>query len=94
MKLLTLALLLLIASPSYSCPFHGFFLAGDDGLESALNASIKNAKGENPTTTTDLKPKSFSKFINFKTLSKQPYFGASQSPADESVEPNKSLQHN
>ncbi|MCG7946449.1 MAG: hypothetical protein N0C84_08935 [Candidatus Thiodiazotropha taylori] len=92
MKLLTLALLLLLASPSFSCPFHGFFLVGDDGFESAPNASIGNAKGENSISATGIKPKSFSKFINFKTLSKQSSFGTSPTPEVEKAKPEKSLQ--
>ena len=102
MKSLTAALFLLVSFPSFSCPFHGLFLMGDDDAASDSNIFIGNIQGESPKAATDTKAKTFLQYENFKSRlqqwktekkeqQKQPSPDTSHAPVVESPNPRVNL---
>ena len=102
MKYLTVALILLASSPSFSCPFHGMFFFGDDDSAPDPKAFIGNIEGENSKSRNEKKPQNFYQFNDFKSRLKQwkekkseqqkkPSSDTSQAPVVERTEPKENL---
>ncbi len=71
MKSLTVALILLASSPSFSCPFHGMFFFGDDDSAPDPKAFIGNIEGEHSRSRNEKKPQNFYQFRDFTSRLKQ-----------------------
>ena len=102
MRSITAVLILLASFPSYSCPFHGLYLLGEDDTTPYPGSITGNIKKENPKFATDIKTRILFQSSNVKSQFKQgqednwgqqaqPLSGTSQVPLIEISKPKENL---